>query len=69
MFEHADLWRVHDDFMFCEVKDYMLFSVSKLLQYCNPRRIIPASVTEEHLKTISPSTVEGTDRVLLGADI
>ena len=57
MFEHADLWKAHDDYMYCEMKDYMLFSVSKLLQFCDTRTIIPASVTEEHLKTISQSSI------------
>ena len=69
MFEHSDLWRVHDDFMYCEIKDYMLFSVSKLLKCCDSRQILPQSVTEEHLKTISPSTIFESDRALLQADV
>ena len=57
MFEHADLWKLHDDYMYCEIKDYMLFSVPKLLQFCDTRQIVPASVTEEHLKTITQQIV------------
>ena len=73
LFEHADLWRAHDDYMYQEMKDYVLFSVSKLLQHCDTRSLIPASVTEEHLKTISQSSVTGGDgahgyHALAGAD-
>jgi len=40
------------------MKDYTLFAVSKLLQHCDSRKVIPASVTELHLSRVTASVVD-----------
>lgn len=39
MFEHGHLWMEKDAFGFGEMKDYSLFSIPKLLAYCESRSI------------------------------
>ena len=58
MFEHGDYWAQLDYLTFSELKDYMLFSVTKLLEHCNTSAIIPASVTEHHLAKVTQSVVK-----------
>lgn len=45
-FEHSDTWASLAWSDYCELKDYTLFSVTRLLQLCDSGAIIPASVTE-----------------------
>ena len=61
VFEHAEMWRARDEYMFCEMKDYFLFAVPKLLTKCNTRGLLPASMTEEHLKSITQDFILGVD--------
>lgn len=58
VFEHGDYWAQLDYNTYCELKDYTLFSVTKLLEHCNPSSIIPASVTEHHLAKVTQSVVK-----------
>ena len=55
MFEHSEKWAQLDPNTFSELKDYMLFSVTKLMEHCNSPTIIPASVTEHHLSKVTQS--------------
>ena len=58
MFQHADLWEMADNATFCEMKDYTLFALSKLIQHCESKAIIPASTTEQHLKKVTHNIIE-----------
>ena len=52
-FEHSDTWASLAWLDYCELKDYTLFAVTKLLQLCDASAIIPASVTEQHLAKVT----------------
>ena len=65
VFEHSDLWAQLDYNAYCELKDYTLFAVTKLLQHTDASSIIPASVTEQHLAKVNQSTMENKQANLL----
>ena len=69
VFEHADHWMALDEHAFCELKDYTLFAVCKLLQHCNTAAIIPASVTEQHLATVNQSVLTNNQASLLAGNL
>ena len=69
MFQHADLWKAHDEYMYNEIKDYMLFAVPKLLKSCDSRQLTSSSVTEEHLKTINQTIIKERKQAILGSEI
>ena len=48
--------------MFYEMKDQLLVSVPKLLTACNTKGLLPSSMTEEHLRSITQDFVQGVDR-------
>ena len=46
LFQHADLWADSDYATFCELKDYTLFAIAKLLEHCDASAVSSASTTE-----------------------
>ena len=65
VFQHADYWQQADSQTFCQLKDYTLFALAKLLQHCDSKAIMPASTTEEHLKKITASVLDDRQANLL----
>lgn len=47
-----------DAFTFGEMKDYCLFSIPKLLAYCESRSIYAISETEHRLQAVTISSME-----------
>jgi len=54
LFEHAELWSSYDYASYCDLKDYTIFALPKLLTYLDTEAIMPASATEQHMATITP---------------
>ena len=65
VFQHADYWQQADAASFCELKDYTLFALAKLLQHCDSKAVMPASTAEQHLRKVTQSVLDDRQANLL----
>jgi len=70
VFEHANLWQERDPITFANMKDYILFSVPKLLALCDTQQLKAMSYVENQLSTVTTASIEKNrfgERLVVGS--